>query len=104
MRSLMARSLRRLEEAPLQGTHRRLLHGLRVVPAADVEDAVGHEEAELVGGAPAEVAASNFTLAMFDHWSIASVKIVSWAAVQLPGTNQYLRVTAVPGMPLAAHE
>ena len=45
-----------LEEAPLERPHRRLLHGLRVVPAADVQSAVRHQQPELVRGSPANVA------------------------------------------------
>ena len=37
------------QQPALEGAHRGLLGGLGVVPAADVERAVGHEEAELVG-------------------------------------------------------
>ena len=44
------------EQPLLQGAHCGLLGGLGVVPAADVERAVGHEEAELVAGVPAHVA------------------------------------------------
>src|SRR6478735_10677845 len=44
------------EQVSLERAHRGLLVRLRVVPAADVERAVGHEEAELVASVPAHVA------------------------------------------------
>ena len=49
-------SRRRLRAAPLESAHRGLLGRLGVVPAADVERAVGHEEPQLVGRRPADVA------------------------------------------------
>ncbi len=47
---------RRPEQLILEGAHGGLLCRLGVVPAADVEGAVGREEAQLVGGGPAHVA------------------------------------------------
>ena len=44
------------EEPLLQGAHRVPLSGIGVVPAADVQGAVGHEEPQLVGRRPADVA------------------------------------------------
>src|SRR5450759_2985314 len=44
------------EDRPLQRPHRGLLGGLRMVPAAEVESAVDHEQADLVGRGPADVA------------------------------------------------
>src|SRR4051794_36297518 len=44
------------EEAALELAHRRLFLRLRMIPAADVERPVGHEESELVPRVPADVA------------------------------------------------
>src|SRR3954469_17231541 len=55
----MARSLARQVRAPeqpaLEGAHRGFLVGLRMVPTADVEGAVRHEQAHLVRGRPGDV-------------------------------------------------
>lgn len=50
---LTARLVR--EQAPLEVAHRGLLSGLGVVPAAEVQRAVGHQEPKLVCGRPAHV-------------------------------------------------
>ena len=44
------------EELPLERAHRRLFGGFRMIPAADVERAVGRKETELVGRRPGDVA------------------------------------------------
>ena len=56
MASGWPRAARRAQQATLQRPHRGLLVGLRVVPAADVQDAMGDEQPQLVGGGPADVA------------------------------------------------
>jgi hypothetical protein len=52
----MACLWRLCEEPGLEGAHRRFLGRFGVVPATDVEGAVGRQKAQLVGGGPADVA------------------------------------------------